>query len=67
MKAAELFEEVKFEVSARTRLTLKAVSENATLDDAFEYANEMYPCDENEEWDSAQSDIDEDGEITLHR
>ncbi len=67
MKKAELFKEVKFEVSARTRLTLQAISEDATLDDAFEYANEFYPSIEDEEWDSFQNDFDENGEITLHR
>lgn len=67
MKASELFEEIRFEVGTRTRLTLKAISEDATLESAFEYANEFYPSNEDEEWDTFQVDIDENGEITLHR
>ena len=67
MKATELFEEVSFEVGTRTRLTLKATSEDATIDSAFEYANEFHPSSEDEEWDTFQNEIYDDGEITLHR
>ena len=67
MKASELFEEVSFEVGTRTRLTLMAVSEDATVDGAFEYANEFYPSSEDEEWDTYQGEIYDNGEIVLHR
>lgn len=67
MKSTELFEEISFEVGTRTRLTLKAISDEATLEDAFYYANEFYPSNDSEEWDTFQDDIYENGEITLHR
>ena len=67
MKASELFEEVSFEVGTRTRLTLMAVSEDATVESAFEYANEFYPSPEDEEWDTFQGELYDNGEITLHR
>jgi hypothetical protein len=51
----------------RTRIRIKAISDNATMYDAFEIANRDYPCDADEEWDSFDLDFDENNEIVLHR